>query len=305
MGLPDYIKILGLDEAELARRRSFFEITDEDLSRLASLKGFASKHTGDIVEGFYELLLSHPETRGFFPDEAVVRRVKRTQAQYFLGLFQGVCDLRYVEDRLRVGVVHERIGLTPKWYLGAYSRYLHLVNDRLIKELSREEADKAFASIRKIVFFDMALAIDAYIAAGKEAIERHRAAIRELSTPVIQVHSRILLLPLIGTLDSQRAQQVMEAVLLRVVQEQARVIILDIAGVPVVDTKVADHLLKTTAAVRLLGAKTILTGLTAEVARTIVQLGVDISAMETQARLADGLELALEMVGKQITARPA
>jgi rsbT co-antagonist protein RsbR len=114
-----------------------------------------------------------------------------------------------------------------------------------------------------------------------------------------------LLLPLIGTLDSQRAQQVMEAVLLRVVQEQARVIILDIAGVPVVDTKVADHLLKTTAAVRLLGAKTILTGLTAEVARTIVQLGVDISAMETQARLADGLELALEMVGKQITARPA
>src|SRR4051794_7094115 len=123
MPLPDYMQILKLDERELASRRAFFDITEADLARLASLRSFAEKHTDEIVEGFYDLLLGHPETKKFFADAAVVARVKRTQAQYFRGLFGGMCDLRYVEDRLRVGVVHERIGLGPKWYLGAYSRY--------------------------------------------------------------------------------------------------------------------------------------------------------------------------------------
>jgi rsbT co-antagonist protein RsbR len=92
----------------------------------------------------------------------------------------------------------------------------------------------------------------------------------------------------------------MEAVLTRVSTEQARVLILDIAGVAVVDTEVADHLLKTTAAAKLLGADVVLTGITPEVARTVVQLGVDISSMHTKSRLADGIQLALAMLGKAI-----
>jgi rsbT co-antagonist protein RsbR len=109
-----------------------------------------------------------------------------------------------------------------------------------------------------------------------------------------------LLLPLVGTVDSHRAHQIMETLLTRVVDEQARVVIVDIAGVPVVDTRVADHLLKTTEAVRLVGAETIVTGISAQVARTIVQLGVDISSMHTRSRLGDGIEVALAMVGKVI-----
>jgi rsbT co-antagonist protein RsbR len=92
----------------------------------------------------------------------------------------------------------------------------------------------------------------------------------------------------------------MDNVLIKVSEAQAKCIIIDIAGVPVVDTKVADSLVKTTAAVRLLGAETILTGITAQVARTIIQLGVDISAMYTLSRLAEGIELALSIVGKSI-----
>jgi rsbT co-antagonist protein RsbR len=158
----------------------------------------------------------------------------------------------------------------------------------------------AVASIHKIVYFDIALACDTYLAAKIDTIERHQAAIRELSTPVIRVHERILLLPLVGTIDSHRANQVMDSVLLKVSEAQAKCIIIDIAGVPVVDTKVADSLVKTTAAVRLLGAQTILTGITAQVARTIIQLGVDISTMHTLSRLAEGIELALSLVGKSI-----
>jgi len=300
-----FMTTLKLDEAELRSRRAFCELTDEDLARLKSLRSFAEKHTAEVVNAFYDLLLSHSETRKFFPDEATVRRVKRTQSDYFLGLFDGRCDLSYVEDRLRVGAVHERIGLAPKWYLAAYRKYLDLLREKLHAALPPAEAAAAYISVQKIVFFDVTLAIDTYIAANIETLQRHQAALRELSTPVIRVHDRILLLPLVGAIDSVRAQQIMDTVLLRIVEEKAKCIIVDIAGVPVVDTKVADNLVKATASVRLLGAQTILTGISAQVARTIVQLGVDISAMHTRSRLQEGIELALDLVGKAITEKRA
>jgi rsbT co-antagonist protein RsbR len=299
-----YMTILRLDDAAIASRRAFFSVTPEDLTRLAALRPLAEKITDAIVEDFYALLLSHPDTRKFFGDETTIRRVKRTQREYFIGLFSGRCDAAYVEDRLRVGAMHERIGLAPTWYLGAYRQYLQLIRQHFDLEIEEAaEAREAFFSVQRIVFFDVALAIDTYIAANLEALGRHQAAIRELSTPVIRVHDRVLLLPLIGTIDSHRAQQVMESVLVHVVDAQARCIIIDIAGVPVVDTRVADHLLKTAAAVRLLGAEVVLTGITAQVARTMVQLGLDVSSMHTVSRLSDGIELALGMVGKAITTK--
>jgi rsbT co-antagonist protein RsbR len=297
------MEILKLDEQELQRRLAFFELTGEDFNCLSSLKPFAERWTQEITDGLYELIMGQPESRAFFPDQATLNRVKKLQNGYFLGLFSGNYDLNYVRDRLRVGTAHERIGMSPKLYLGAYRRYLALIDTKLKDYFkgSPEEADKANSSIRKIIFFDMALAIDTYIAAYLETMTRHQAAIRELSTPVIKVYDRILLLPIVGTVDTQRAHQIMETVLVQVVEQQAKVMILDIAGVPVVDTKVADHILKTTAAVQLLGAQTILTGISASVARTVVQLGVEITRMHTRAKLSEGIELALTILGKKIT----
>jgi rsbT co-antagonist protein RsbR len=302
MKQPDYMEILKLDEDELQRRLAFFELRDEDFQRLASLRGFADRWTHEITEGLYELIMGQPESRAFFPDQATLNRVKKLQNSYFVGLFSAKYDLNYVRDRLRVGSAHERIGMPPKLYLGAYRRYLGLINARLVDHFkdNLDEAHKAIASVQKIIFFDMALAIDTYIAAYLETMTRHQAAIRELSTPVIKVYERILLLPIVGTVDTQRAHQIMETVLVQVVEQQAKVMILDIAGVPVVDTRVADHILKTTAAVQLLGAQTILTGISASVARTVVQLGVEITRMHTRAKLSEGIELALSIVGKKI-----
>jgi len=301
----NYMQRLRIDDKELRARRAFYEITDEDLARLAGLRAFGERNGAAIVDALYQLLLEQPESRTFFPDDNTVSHVKAKQRDYFLGLFQGRLDLAYVEDRLRVGAVHERIGMPPKLYIGAYSRYLRLLFDRLLAELPVDEAHAAYRSLAKIVAFDKGLAIDTYIAANLNTVARHQAAIRELSTPVIRVHRRILLLPLVGTVDSHRAAQIMETLLLRVVEEQARAVIVDIAGVPTVDTMVADHLLKTTEAVRLLGAETILTGISAQIARTVVQLGVDISTMHTRARLEDGIELALALLGRAITTTKA
>lgn len=297
----DYMRRLKLDADELASRRRFFGITQEDLDRLGGLRGFAERRMSGIIDGFYDLLLDHPKSREFLSDPEVVSRLKRAQQRYFLGLFDGRCDLDYVEDRLRVGHVHERVGLPLKWYLGAYNRYLQLASEALRAELPADEAQLAMGSLQRLVFFDTALAVDTYVAAQLETVARHRAAVEELSTPVIRVFDRVLLLPLVGTIDSARAQGIMETVLKRVSDQEAKVMIIDIAGVAVVDTQVADHLLRATAAVRLLGASTILTGISPQVARTVVELGVDISTMHTRSRLADGIELALSLVGRKIT----
>ncbi|MCW8195102.1 STAS domain-containing protein [Proteobacteria bacterium 005FR1] len=301
--IDQYMDILNFDEYELRSRLEFFEITDDDFRCLAGLRDFASKYTEEIVEKLYELILGHPETRTFFPDAETVERVKRKQTEYFMKLFRENIDLDYIRDRLRIGFVHEKIGMPPKWYLGAYRRYLQLITDRLIEEY-RDRPDLAeqyVRSIEKIIFFEMAVSIDTYIAAHVETVTRHKEAIRELSTPVIKVHDRVLLLPVIGTVDTHRAQQIMETVLLEIVEEQAKVMIIDIAGVAVVDTRVADHLIRTTKAIRFLGAEAILTGISPNVARTVVQLGVDIGEIQTTNRLADGIELALHEIGKAIT----
>jgi len=300
---PDYMKILKLDDEECRRRLEFFELTDVDFKQLTSLRPFAERWTREITEGLYELIMRYPESRSFFPDDATLARVKKMQNEYFLHLFSGTYDLNYVKDRLRVGSAHERIGMPPKLYLGAYRRYLALIHEKLRDHFKSdaEAAARSIESVRKIIFFDMALAFDTYIAAYLETMTRHQAAIRELSTPVIKVYDRVLLLPIVGTVDTQRANQIMETVLVQVVEQQAKVIIIDIAGVAVVDTKVADHILQTTAAVHLLGAQTVLTGISASVARTVVQLGVEMRQIETRAKLSEGIEVALSIIGKKIT----
>jgi anti-anti-sigma regulatory factor len=125
---------------------------------------------------------------------------------------------------------------------------------------------------------------------------RSREREREMSTPVVAVRERVLLLPLVGAVDGQRADEIMETLLDRVSRVQTRVVILDVAGVPVMDTAVADSLLKTALAVRLLGAHTILTGIGAQTAKTMIHLGVDLTSVHTCSRLTDGIDLALSLV---------
>lgn len=292
-------------EREVEDRRAFFQITDEDLARVAALRPLAEKHTERIVDAFYELVLSFAWTRRLFRDQESVRRVKILQREYFLRLFCGRLDRDYVEHRLHVGAVHERIGLEPTWYLGAYRRYMHLLLEAFADEFSDPaELVRAFTSVQKLVYFDISLALDSYVSTVLGTLRRHEASLREMSTPIIRVHDGVLLLPLIGTIDAARAQQIIETVLARVNEEGAQVIIFDIAGIPSVNAQVADHLVKTTAAARLLGARVVLTGVSPGVARTMVEIGADLTGMYTSGQLAAGIELALDIVGREITRKP-
>ncbi|OLU27026.1 STAS domain-containing protein [Pseudomonas sp. PA27(2017)] len=128
-------------------------------------------------------------------------------------------------------------------------------------------------------------------------IKRQQEELLELSTPVVKLWDGILALPMIGTLDSQRTQVVMESLLQRIVDTGSEIAIIDITGVPTVDTLVAQHLLKTVTAIRLMGADCIISGIRPQIAQTIVHLGLDLQGVSTKANLADALKLALSRQG--------
>ncbi|WP_250515579.1 STAS domain-containing protein [Caballeronia sp. INDeC2] len=136
----------------------------------------------------------------------------------------------------------------------------------------------------------------------EQVIVRQQQELLELSTPVVQLWDGILALPLIGTLDSARTQVVMENLLQKIVETGAAIAIIDITGVPTVDTLVAQHLLKTVAAARLMGADCIISGIRPQIAQTIVHLGVNLSNVTTKATLAAAFVIALQRTGKSVTA---
>ena len=145
------------------------------------------------------------------------------------------------------------------------------------------------------------LTVDAFQTTREQLIARQQEELMELSTPVVKLWDGILALPIIGTLDSARTQVVMESLLQAVVQTNSRVAIIDITGVPTVDTLVAQHLLKTVTAARLMGADCIISGVRPQIAQTIVHLGIDLAGVVTKAKLSDAFALALQRTNQAVT----
>ncbi len=163
--------------------------------------------------------------------------------------------------------------------------------------------DEMFAQISSITEFVDKLALfttDSFIHGRDQVIQRQQEEMLELSTPVVTLWDGIVALPLIGTLDSARTQVVMESLLQAIVQTNSRFAIIDITGVPTVDTLVAQHLLKTITAARLMGAECILSGIRPQIAQTIVHLGINLQDVITKAKLSDALRLALERSGRKV-----
>jgi len=143
-----------------------------------------------------------------------------------------------------------------------------------------------------------------FVEERERVIREQQEAIRELSTPVLQVRERLLILPIIGMLDAQRARQLTEQLLSEIQSSRAKVVVIDITGVATIDVAVADHIVQTVEAARLMGASAIITGLSSKIAQTLVDLGVDLSMMNTVGDLQGGLEEAERLLGVLPPAEP-
>ncbi|WP_250477504.1 STAS domain-containing protein [Caballeronia sp. INML1] len=178
---------------------------------------------------------------------------------------------------------------------------------RLREALGNDAATLADLTLTvSTLFDDLGLfTTEVFQTSREQVIVRQQQELLELSTPVVQLWEGILALPLIGTLDSARTQVVMENLLQKIVETGAAIAIIDITGVPTVDTLVAQHLLKTVAAARLMGADCIISGIRPQIAQTIVHLGVNLSNVTTKATLAAAFVIALQRTGKSVTAGSA
>ena len=179
--------------------------------------------------------------------------------------------------------------------------------DRLRAELERDPVALADAIWKSNALLDQLglYTIEIYQKGREQVIARQQQEMLELSTPVVELWDGVLALPLIGTLDSARTQIVMESLLQRIVDTGAGIAIIDITGVPTVDTLVAQHLLKTVAAARLMGAECIISGIRPQIAQTVVHLGVDLQDVITKATLADAFAVALRKLDLTVMPRSA
>lgn len=193
-----------------------------------------------------------------------------------------------------ISISRARQGFSPR----ETGLYVFSLKDALIKSIQEEFKDEpvalvdAILKVSKLMDSLGVITFETFIKGREEVILRQTDEISEISTPVIQVWEGILALPIIGTLDSARTQVVMENLLQEIVNTGSTIAILDISGVPAVDSLVAQHLIKTVAATRLMGAECIISGIRPEIAQTVVHLGIDLSNIITKASLASALKYA-------------
>jgi len=176
------------------------------------------------------------------------------------------------------------------------------ISNRIRKEFGKDP-DALFEELSASNFLIDNLGLysaDAYVKTREQVIVRQQEEMLELSTPVVKLWDGILALPLIGTLDSARTQVVMESLLRTIVDTNSQIAIIDITGVPTVDTKVAQHLLKTVTAARLMGAECIISGIRPQIAQTIVHLGINLTDIITKSKMSDAFALALQRTGKTV-----
>jgi len=208
----------------------------------------------------------------------------------------------YIEQRVLLGALYSRAGLDSRVFLGAFHQLMQSIG-RKIAEMFARDAQAAlqhFASVNKIGFMDIGIIVDVLVAERERIIRTQEKAILELSTPALQIRDRLLMLPIIGLLDSMRAKQLTDNLLHSIRASRAKVVVMDITGVAAVDSKVANHLIQTVTAARLMGTQVIVTGLSAEVAQSLVALGVDLSKINTVGDLQGGIEEAERILGYKI-----
>ena len=290
-----------ITEQVLAYRKALLEFGQDDVDRLAELLPLAEKYADDVIDEFYDHLMTFEEVSTYFDDPAILERVKSMQKNYFLDLTRGNYEMEYVDSRIHIGEIHERIDLPFDAYIGMYNFYLRTVGTRIF-EASKdpEKARATLFSLMKLIFMDIGLALDTYFTRRQaeitfqqgEVIRLQQQELSELPTPVLRLHERLLIVPIVGAIDSRRAMQLTEQLLTAIRDNRAKVIIIDVTGVPAIDSRVANHLLQTARSAELMGGQVIFTGISAEIAQTLVSIGADLSGLHTVGDLQGGMEEA-------------
>lgn len=289
---------MNLNLHEVDQRTAWLGFDDDDVKLLVEMDVLVDPHVGAIVDALTAELTIDGE--GKFRSDEQSRYVLR---QYFGGLTSGGrIDDVFVDRRLTlVNALREQVSPDVSWHLAAYRFYMDAVATCL-SEKTKDVGDARamYRALRKVVFLDLSLAIDTYVFERDRTIRSQQRELDELSTPVLQLRPGLLILPIIGMLDSRRAQQLTEQLLQSIRARRGKVVVLDVTGVAAVDSRVANHLIQTVDAARLMGATAIITGVSPEVAQSLVGLGIALGNVTTVADLQGGIDEADRLLGLKV-----
>lgn len=281
---------------------ALYGITEDDLRLVRAFGDRALPRTDQWIGAWYEWLATQPEFERFFSDTATLERVQSLQRDYWSAFFAADVDTDYLERRRTVGETHARIGLPLHTYFAGMNRFMELFAELGPVETATtaDSEPTTLRAVTKLLHLDTALVVDAYSRVVEETVSAQSKSLMEMSTPVTQIWSDILLLPLVGIIDSHRARDIMNATLAKISETRARIFILDISGVAVVDTAVANNLIKITKATNLMGCSCTISGVSPAIAQTIVELGIDTGTIKTTSTMRDALADAFRRVGMEI-----
>jgi len=269
---------------------------------LASLK----EHQNKLLTTWSQLLQANGSTDGTTEEEEskefaalFLDALQRSNGNTESHEFEKVHDLL-----IGISSSRGRRGFSPRenaQYLIAFKE----AASKILSETASDSAELYNANLQLSTLLDnmTILTFESYMKGREDVISRQIDEISEISTPVIRVWDGVVALPIIGTLDSSRTQVVMENLLQQIVDTGSSIAILDISGVPAVDSLVAQHLIKTVSATRLMGAECIISGIRPEIAQTVVHLGIDLTGIITKASLASALQTAFEMLQLTVVKR--
>ncbi|HKX40762.1 MAG TPA: protoglobin domain-containing protein [Burkholderiaceae bacterium] len=296
------MQAMGLTQAAFERRKKIVGLEPADLARIAQIKDLVTEIAEDCVATFFNHLAGLEEARPLLASRALVEKARQLKKEHLIAMAQGDYGLAYVEQRLELGALYARSGLDTCTFLGAFHQMLRHIGSTVMAQsgVAPGNAFESFMSLKKVAFFDLGIIVDVLVFERERVIRQQQEAIRELSTPVLQIRERLLLLPIIGIIDTQRARAITENLLRAIRANRAKVVVMDVTGVVTIDSKVANHLLQTVAAARLMGALVVVTGLSPDVAQSLVMLGIELSQLNTMGDLQGGLEEADRVLGSRV-----
>ena len=290
--------------ADLDKTLSLYKIDKEVCESIASYAKEGLKLLDKYVKEMYQWMPEVEEFKTLFSRQSTVDRVKKKQIEYWQEFFAAKIDDEYIQSRFHVGLTHAKINLPLSSYTSAVCWGMGWWQEQLAATDKSDNEKMAISkAMNTLILLDAAITCTAYSDATNQLIEEQSQTLMELSTPTIQLWDDVLVLPIVGVLDSQRAQGMMDELLKRVAATSSKVAIVDIVGVPNVDSSVANHLIKIVKATRLLGCSCILSGISPMVAQSLVQVGVELDNVTTTSNLQNAFKVGMELIDIEIKAK--
>jgi rsbT co-antagonist protein RsbR len=278
-----------------------YGISQEDVQELKHIGEKVNPAIDSMLDRFYEWMGRYQEMMAYFRDENALAHVKKMQRRYWQIFFSGSIDESYVNDRYKIGAIHAQIDLPVAIYFAGINMLYPMLRDHSIEIAQRDLNTRISGDAAiKLLHLDAALVCTAFTDKRDQMIAENSRAVMEMSTPVTEIWEGILLLPVVGIVDSRRSEEIMNSVLHAISTRNAREFILDISGVGVVDTAVANYLIRITKAASLMGCESTISGISPAIAQTIVQLGIDVESVRSTATMMDALSKAFRRRGIQM-----